>query len=142
MSFIHNPQQSSLLIFQTYSQSNNILKMPVTEIKNISDYKNLLQSHEVVIIDAWAPWCGPCRAISPIFEKLSETENYDSSKVVFAKFDIDEVPDLSQELGIRSIPAFFTFRNGDLDDNMSGANPPALQKLVAQAIDNAEARKN
>ncbi|RGP64332.1 thioredoxin 1 [Fusarium longipes] len=116
--------------------------MPVVEIKSLAQYKELLQSHPAVIIDASAEWCGPCKAISPIFEKLSHENNYDPEKVVFAKFDTDEVPDLAQELGIRSIPTFFTFKDGDLDEKLSGANPSALTKLVGNVIESAGARKN
>ncbi|GKU05864.1 thioredoxin 1 [Fusarium langsethiae] len=108
--------------------------MPVVQIKDKAQFDDLLKTHQVVIIDASAEWCGPCKAISPIFEKLCSTEAYDSDKVAFAKFDTDEVPDLAQELGIRSIPAFFFFKDGELEDKLAGANPPALQKLVQQAI--------
>jgi thioredoxin 1 len=108
--------------------------MSIVEIKDKAQFDGLLKSHEVVILDASAEWCGPCRIISPVFEHLCNTVEYDSAKVVFAKFDTDEVPDLSQELGIRSVPVFYYFKDGELQDKLQEANPPALQKLVEQAI--------
>ncbi|KAG8673064.1 hypothetical protein FPOAC1_006367 [Fusarium poae] len=113
--------------------------MPVVEIKDMARFKELLKSHPTVIIDAGATWCAPCKAISPYFEKYSELGEYDSDKVVFAKFDTDEVPDLAQELGIRSIPAFFHFQDGELYEKVAGANPGALGKLVEQATQKASA---
>lgn len=112
--------------------------MSIVQINTKAQFDDLIKSHQLVILDASAEWCGPCKAMAPIFEKLSY-ENPDSEKVVFAKFDTDDVSDLTQELGIRSIPAFFIFRDGERVDNLNGANPPALTKLVKGAIEDVTA---
>ena len=104
--------------------------MPVTEIKDLAHYKELINNNKVVIIDAWATWCGPCRFISPIFEQLSEKEEFNKSGVVFAKVDVDQADDVSQELGIRAMPTFISFYDGDLEDKLQGADPNGLEKLV------------
>ncbi|KAF5240820.1 hypothetical protein FAUST_4157 [Fusarium austroamericanum] len=109
--------------------------MSIVQIDTKAQFDELLKSHKVVIIDASAQWCGPCKAISPIFHRLSADESYDREKVVFAKFDTDDVPDLAQELAVRSIPAFFFFRDGEQVNTMAGANPGGLTKLVTQAIE-------
>lgn len=111
--------------------------MGVIEIKDKAQFDELLKTHSTVAIQAHATWCGPCKAISPFFEKHADQNDDIADKYAFVKFDTDEVPDLAQELGIRSIPAFFIFEDGEKVDNLSGANPPALQKLVSTYAEKA-----
>jgi thioredoxin 1 len=99
-------------------------------IKSKKEFDDLLQSHKYAVVYATASWCGPCRAIAPIFEKHVNEYDDVSEKIAFIKFDTDDVPDLAQELGIRSIPTFFAFEDSELADKLSGARPPALQKLI------------
>ncbi|KAJ4126999.1 thioredoxin trx1 [Fusarium equiseti] len=106
--------------------------MTVIEIKDLAHYQELINNNKVVIIDAWAVWCGPCRFISPIFEQLSEREEFDKSGVVFAKVDVDQAEDVSQELAIRAMPTFFTFYDGELQDKLQGADPNGLERIVKE----------
>ncbi|CAH0036429.1 unnamed protein product [Clonostachys solani] len=101
---------------------------PVVDIKSKAQFEELISKTPYVAIQAHATWCGPCKAISPIFNKLA-TEN-SSDTFTLARFDTDEVPDLSFELGIRSIPAFFSFENAEKGKGLAGANPAALKTLV------------
>lgn len=103
--------------------------MTVTELSTKQEYLKLVQDNPYVAIQASATWCGPCKAISPIFAKHAG-EHAAPSKYAFAKFDIDQVPDLANELGIRSVPAFFFFKDGDLDESITGANVPKVKKQV------------
>ncbi|KAL7935796.1 thioredoxin M-type [Trichoderma chlorosporum] len=111
--------------------------MAVIDIKTKAQFDELAKSTPYVALQAHATWCGPCKAISPLFSK--HADNLSSDKFTFARFDTDEVPDLAFELGIRSIPAFFIFENGDKADTLTGANPPALQKLTAEIAEKAKA---
>ncbi|KAL6850564.1 hypothetical protein ACO1O0_007688 [Amphichorda felina] len=107
--------------------------MSVIEITSKAQFDELIKSHPYVALQAHATWCGPCKAISPIYtknatEKLAPEGAAD--KLAFAKFDTDDVPDLAFELGIRSIPAFFFFENQDKADSLTGANPTALKARI------------
>ncbi|KAM0281109.1 hypothetical protein ACHAQH_003688 [Verticillium albo-atrum] len=88
--------------------------------------ESVLPSKNVAILDCFATWCGPCKAIAPQFEKFSEKY----TDVNFLKIDVDEVPDLSQELGIRAMPTFMVFKDGQKVEEIVGANPPAIEKAL------------
>ena len=75
-----------------------------------------------VVVDFWAPWCGPCRMLSPVLEKLAD--EYDG-KFVLAKVDIDRSPDVAGQFGVRSIPAVFGVRDGQAIDAFVGVQPEA-----------------
>ncbi|KAG8786255.1 hypothetical protein FRC12_016779 [Ceratobasidium sp. 428] len=100
--------------------------MTVTAITSLDQFKELINSGNVVIIDFWATWCGPCRVISPIFEQMSEK----TKGAQFYKVDVDEQPDISQEVGIRAMPTFIAFKDGNKIGDLVGANPGGLEALV------------
>ena len=83
--------------------------MSVLEI-NKSDFENeVKKSDKPVLVDFWAPWCGPCKAVAPVFEKLSVEHAH---RYKFCKVNVDDNPELSAEYGIMSIPTFIVFKNG------------------------------
>ncbi|KAJ4126998.1 thioredoxin trx1 [Fusarium equiseti] len=102
--------------------------MTVTPIKNLAELRDVFEKNSVVIVDFWAPWCGPCRFISPILEKLSES----ADSIYFAKVDVDEAEDISQEYGIRAMPTFMAFKDGEKAGEVVGADPGKLQAMVEQ----------
>jgi thioredoxin 1 len=112
--------------------------MSVKEIPSKAEFNALIASTPFVALQAHASWCGPCKAIGPFFAKHASSLAI-PEKYVFAKFDTDIARDLAQELGIRSIPAFFFFENGEKTDQLAGANPPALKKIVEDLSDKANA---
>ncbi len=93
--------------------------MPVTEINSENfDAEVLLSSKESpVLIDFWAPWCGPCKMISPIVEELSDEYG---EKVKFVKINTDESPDTATKYGIMSIPTLIIFRDGEPVERIIG----------------------
>jgi len=80
----------------------------------------VLNSKLSVLVDFWAPWCGPCRMVSPIIEELSKEY---AGKVIFAKVNTDENSDLAYEYGIMSIPTIILFKDGKITDKIIGALP-------------------
>jgi thioredoxin 1 len=92
----------------------------------------LMAAEGVLMVDFWAAWCGPCRAISPILEDLARSSN---GTVTLAKVNVDENPGLAARYGIRSIPTILFVKDGKVRDQLVGAVPkPQIQaKLAALA---------
>ncbi len=81
----------------------------------------VLNSKEPVLVDFWAEWCGPCKAIAPVLEELSSEL---AGKVKIVKLNIDENPDTTIKYGVRSIPTMILFKNGEAADMKVGAGTP------------------
>ena len=84
----------------------------------------------VVIVDLWAPWCGPCRTLSPIIEKVVDETN---GKAVLVKVDVDENPAISQAFRVQSIPAVYALKDGQVVDGFMGALPEHEVRRVRRA---------
>lgn len=95
-------------------------------------FEQTVTADGIVLVDAWASWCGPCKAFAPTYEKSSETH----SDATFAKLDTEANQNLSAALEIQSIPTLMVFRDGIMVYRDAGALPPkALEDLIGQVKD-------
>jgi thioredoxin 1 len=104
------------------SITSNAAMYNIREPINLTDsnFKKEISKYPLLLIDFWAPWCGPCRIISPIIEQLAR--DY-TGKVVFGKVNIDENQMIARSFGIESIPTMIIFKNGKAEDIIVGAIP-------------------
>jgi thioredoxin 1 len=88
----------------------------------------LSKENELVMVDFWAEWCGPCKMLSPIVDELSQELD---GKMTIGKVDVSDQQDLAAEYGVRNIPTILFFKNGELVDKQVGALPKAaLQEII------------
>jgi len=90
------------------------------EITDANFEQEVLKSDKPVLVDFWAVWCGPCKMIAPVVEELAR--EYDG-KLKVGKVDVDNNPQVSMQLGIRSIPTLMVFKNGKVVEQIIGAVP-------------------
>jgi thioredoxin 1 len=83
-------------------------------------FKEMIQNHSLVVVDCWAPWCGPCHMVAPVIEELSR--DY-AGRILFGKLNVDENREVSMQYEIISIPTLLVFKNGKLVDRIIGAMP-------------------
>ena len=106
----------------------------MANVKELSDQDfqaEVLQATGPVLVDFWAPWCGPCRMIAPIVEELAK-ENGDALKVM--KVNVDDSPQTATNYGVSSIPTLMIFKNGEVADRFVGVQPKKrLQEAIEQA---------
>ena len=113
--------------------------MAVVELTK-ENFEQVVTSNPTVVVDYWAPWCGPCRGFAPVFERVAEA----NPDVVFAKVNTDDEQEIASHFQIRSIPTLMVFREQIIVFSQPGALPQnALEQVVAKAktLDMDEVRK-
>lgn len=95
-----------------------------------TNFNEIIKKYPFVVIDCWAPWCGPCRMVAPVVEELAKEHQ---GKIIFGKLNTDENQSIAMKFNIMSIPTFLIFKNGELIARPVGAMPkPALESAIME----------
>lgn len=104
----------------------------VAELTDENFEAEVLQADQPVLVDFWAPWCGPCRQIAPMIDELAN----ENSDVKIGKINIDDNPQAAQRFQVSSIPTLLVFKDGQVSETFVGVRPKAQ---LQQALDSAKA---
>ena len=95
-------------------------------------HKEVLESKTVTLVDFWAEWCGPCRMLAPVIERIA---NANQGKIVVGKLNVDENPNTPQEYGIQGIPALLFFKSGEMVQQLVGfQSQENIQRVVDETL--------
>lgn len=104
----------------------------IMELSDASFDNEVIKSDLPVLVDFWAPWCGPCRAVAPIVEEISSAYE---GKIKVGKVNVDENPSITMKFGIRSIPTLLVFKGGEAVEQIIGAVPKGeIEKALDKAL--------
>jgi thioredoxin 1 len=103
---------------ETYEKETMVSNKPIEVID--ATLTEIIQNHSLVVVDCWAPWCGPCSMVAPVIEELAQ--DY-AGKILFGKLNVDENREVSMQYQIMGIPTLLVFKNGKLVDRIVGAMP-------------------
>tara|TARA_B100001013_G_C24435097_1_gene373389 strand:- start:329 stop:655 length:327 start_codon:yes stop_codon:yes gene_type:complete len=104
----------------------------VIELTDDNFQSEALEADKPVLVDFWAPWCGPCRMVGPIIDEVAETY---VDKVKVGKLNTDDNPQVATKYGIRSIPTILLFKNGEVVGNLMGAKPKQdFEEMINQHV--------
>jgi thioredoxin 1 len=127
---IKKKQLEELLKYQ--QEQNNRKKSPVMDLDS-SNFHDAISNNNLVLVDFWAEWCGPCKSMHPIFSRMAK--KYDH--VRFARVNVDNSQDVARKFNVQSIPTFIMFKNGQIVQQMVGAvGEPGIHMICKKFLSN------
>ncbi|CCD61449.1 Thioredoxin-1 [Caenorhabditis elegans] len=110
----------------------SLTKEPILELADMSDFEQLIRQHpeKIIILDFYATWCGPCKAIAPLYKELATTHK----GIIFCKVDVDEAEDLCSKYDVKMMPTFIFTKNGDAIEALEGCVEDELRQKVLEHV--------
>ena len=125
-------ENSDIIIFTSDRRRYFMASDGIIELSDSNFDLEVIKSETPVLVDFWAPWCGPCRALAPIVEEIST--DYEG-KLKVGKLNVDENQQVTMKFGIRSIPTLIVFKGGQAIDQIIGAVPKGeIERVVGKAL--------
>lgn len=103
----------------------------VKDITEANFDQEVLKADMPVLVDFWAPWCGPCKRLGPVIDKMAEEY---AGKIKVCKINVDDSPNLAAKYQVSSIPTVVTFKNGEALERVVGAMVPQIHEIIRKAI--------
>ena len=119
-------------LLQQQDLNNIINEMPVIELTSQNFYQEI-RDNNLLLVDFWAEWCGPCKSMHPIFTRMAKKYK----QIRFARVNVDDAQDIAMKYGVQSIPTFIMFKNAEVVNTMVGAvGEPGIHMICKKFIDN------
>ena len=127
---IQKKQLEDLLIQQNINSVRN--EIPVMELTS-QNFNQEMKNNDLLLVDFWAEWCGPCKSMHPIFTRMEKKYK----RIRFARVNVDNAQDIAMKYGVQSIQTFIMFKNGEIANTMVGAvGEPGIHMICKKFVDN------
>ena len=119
-------------LLQQQNHNNTINEIPVMELTS-QNFDQEIKNNDLLLVDFWAEWCGPCKSMHPIFIRMAKKYK----QIRFARVNVDNAQNIAMKYGVQSIPTFIMFKNGEIVNRMVGAvGEPGIHMICKKFVDN------